>query len=169
MHVGSGYEQDTWRILMQIAIFASQIIKHHALCPSAVSYEACACVLRWLRDPPCITWATLRPSPQVKSMNFGLYYDGYEALCVLRSLRNRRHCSQTVTYSNAPWGKCEHSLHIRELGSNVLRFQGAIMTKIKGIIFWVIFLQLFWSRPGAIFRTCSSSTISMDDVEDSYL
>ena len=77
--------------------------------------------------------------------------------------------SQTVAYSNAPWGKCEHSLHIRELESNVLRFQGAIMTKIKDIIFWVIFLQLFWSPPGAIFRTCSSSTISMDDVEDSYL
>ena len=58
---------------------------------SAVSYEACARVLRWLRDPPCITQATLRPSPKVKSMDFGLYYDGYETLCVLRSLRNRRH------------------------------------------------------------------------------
>jgi hypothetical protein len=48
----------------------------------------------------CITMVT-RPSvyytghvttlTQVKSMDFGLYYDGYEALCVLRSLRNRRH------------------------------------------------------------------------------
>jgi hypothetical protein len=43
---------------------------------SAVSYEACARVLRWLRDPSCITQATLRPSPKAKSMDFGLYYDG---------------------------------------------------------------------------------------------
>jgi hypothetical protein len=59
---------------------------------SAISYKACVRVLRWLQEPPCITRATLRPSPQVKSMDFGLYYDGYEALCVLRSLRNRRRC-----------------------------------------------------------------------------
>ena len=30
--------------------------------------------------------------------------------------------SQTVAYSNAPWGKCEHSLHIRGFESNVIRF-----------------------------------------------
>jgi hypothetical protein len=31
---------------------------------------------------PCITQATLRPSPAVKLVDFGLYYDDYEALCV---------------------------------------------------------------------------------------
>ena len=36
--------------------------------------------------------ATLLPSPTVKLLGSGLSYDGYEALCVLRSLRNRRHC-----------------------------------------------------------------------------
>ena len=59
---------------------------------SAVSYKARARVLRWLRDPPCITQATLRSSPSLKLTDVGLYYDGCEVLCVLRSLRNLRLC-----------------------------------------------------------------------------
>jgi hypothetical protein len=56
---------------------------------NAASYnKACASVLRWLRDPPCITQATLGPSSQVNSMDFGLHYDGYETACVSRLLRN---------------------------------------------------------------------------------
>jgi hypothetical protein len=42
-----------------------------------------------------ITQATLRPSPAVKLVDFGLYYDDYGALCVFRSLRNRRHADHT--------------------------------------------------------------------------
>jgi hypothetical protein len=54
---------------------------------------------------PCITMitrplvyytGTLRPSPSVKYADFGLYYDGYEALCVLRSLRDQRHWNGAI-------------------------------------------------------------------------
>ena len=69
---------------------------------SAVSYKTCVRVLRWLRNPPCITQTTLLPSSQVNSMDSGLYYDGYETLCVLRSLCNQMHWRKSWSKGEIP-------------------------------------------------------------------
>ena len=65
---------------------------------NAVSYEACGRVLRWSRDPRCITYAMLRRTTFTLRKLDGswLVLRWLRGMCSLQSLRNRRHCTKQI-------------------------------------------------------------------------